>query len=142
MATINDIADAVVSELNAGHFSRAVQASRCYRPRYELEELDDLHVSVIPAGGRQEAASRGDDVHTDRVQVGVQQRVRDTGPGELDPLIDLVEEIQGHFKGWSVPGTGAQCTTVSVDPLFSPDHLARQHVFTSVLTLEFTRWSF
>ena len=48
MSLIIDIADAVVARLNAGQFSRPLEAVRRYRPVFDLQELQTLRVSVVP----------------------------------------------------------------------------------------------
>jgi hypothetical protein len=48
MAVILDIADAVVDQLNATTFSQALTAERHYQPRFELSEMTELKVSIVP----------------------------------------------------------------------------------------------
>ena len=50
MPSTADIAAAVVAELNATTFSQPFTAVRAYLPRYELGEMDDLHITVVAAG--------------------------------------------------------------------------------------------
>lgn len=48
MATIIEIADAVVAELNGASFSQPVTAARHYQPTFDLQDMTELHVSVVP----------------------------------------------------------------------------------------------
>jgi len=62
MSVIVDIADAVVTELNAPGepgFSMPFTAERLYRPDFELPEMKYLHVSVVPHGVEMTTAGRG-----------------------------------------------------------------------------------
>jgi hypothetical protein len=47
-ATILAIADAVVEQLNSASFSQALMAVRHYQPRFDLAEMTELKVSVVP----------------------------------------------------------------------------------------------
>ncbi len=66
MALIVDIAEAVVTELNApstvlgagGTFSQSFTARRLYRPEFDLAEMGDLHVTVVPKGIETSGTSR------------------------------------------------------------------------------------
>ena len=61
MALVTDVADAVVAELNATAFSQPLEAKRSYLPQFDLAEMKDLHVTVVPKGGddpAREAARR------------------------------------------------------------------------------------
>ncbi len=50
MAVIAEIADAVVAELNATAFSQSLVATRSYLPRFDLAEMKELRVTVVPKG--------------------------------------------------------------------------------------------
>ena len=50
MSLIVDVAKALVIELNAGSFSQSLSAQRHYVPSFELPDMADLHVSVVPKG--------------------------------------------------------------------------------------------
>mgnify|MGYP007112161168 CR=1 FL=1 len=48
MASIIELADAIVTELNTHTFSQPVTAARHYLPTFDLQEMHTLHVSVVP----------------------------------------------------------------------------------------------
>lgn len=48
MSTIIDVTAALVARLNAGEFSQSFTAERKYQPVFELPELAELRVSVVP----------------------------------------------------------------------------------------------
>ena len=138
MATLVDIANAVVTELNGASFSLPFEAVRHYRPVFNLAEMQSIHVSVVPKATSQEIHSRSRTVGDYQVDVGVQQKFADGA--ELDPLMTLVEEIadQFRFKRLALPG-GQEAVWVRTenDPVYAPEHVDELRQFTSVLTLTF-----
>ena len=140
MATINDIADAVVAELNASSFGQPFSAERHYQPRFELSEMSELHVSVVPRGLASKALDRGRDSFEYQIDVAVQQKT-DMSDGSLDALMTLVEEIADHFRTQPLAGyPHARCTEVKNEPVYSLEHLDELRQFTSVITLTFRVW--
>jgi hypothetical protein len=139
MSVIIDIADAVTTRLNAGGFSLPFTAVRTYRPEFELADMDDLHVTVVPAGiPAMDRASRALKQRDYRIDVAVQKKFA-TGDGtELDPLMDLVEEIVNAFDSQKLAGCDpAICVAVSNAPVFAPEHMEEYRQFTSIITLTF-----
>jgi hypothetical protein len=135
-----DIADAVVSELNAATFSVPLTAQRGYRPVFELGEMTALHVTVVPHGQAGQALDRNRDSFDYAIDVAVQQKVEPTNVA-LDALMALVEEIADHFRRKSLPGfPAANCVEVKNDPVYSLDHLEEFRAFTSVIALTFRVW--
>jgi len=138
MAVITDIADAVVAELNAGTFSQPFEAKRYYRPVFDLAEMKDLHVSVVPRGMTIERADRSRNQHDVQIDVAVQQKFQSGDAAELDPLMALVEEIADFFRlrRLTVRPEAVWIRTENV-PIYAPEHLDELRQFTSVLTLTF-----
>ena len=135
MATILDIADAVVTELNQATFSLPFTAERQYLPRFELPELTALKVTVVPRGLTIQAMDRGRDRFDFEIDVAVQQR---RSLDTLDDLMDLTEEIADYFrKGLLASFPAARCSEVKNDPVYAADHLEELGQFTSVVTLTF-----
>lgn len=139
-ATIVQIADAVVAELNAVAFSRLVAAERHYLPQFELAELTELRVSVVPRSLASKVLDRHRHSFDYQIDVAVQQKIEPT-PGNLDALMALVEEIADHFRSEPLAGyPQARCTEVENVPVYAPEHLDEFRQFTSVLTLTFKVW--
>ena len=51
MSILTDIADAVAAELNTGEFSEQFTAIRRVLPVFEIAQLKELKVSVVPTRG-------------------------------------------------------------------------------------------
>jgi len=138
MALIVDIAEAVVAELNAGEFSQAFSAQRLYRPQFDLAEMKDLHVTVVPKGVATSIASRSGVQCDVSVDVAVQKKLASEGNAEIDPLMGLVEEIADFFRGRKLSEyPRASWVATANEPVYSPGHLEELRQFTSVLTVTF-----
>jgi hypothetical protein len=139
-ATIVQIADAVVAELNGTTFSQPLTAERHYQPVFELAEMTELRVSVVPRSVVSKGLDRSRDSFDYQIDVAVQRKVEPT-QGNLDALMELVEEIADHFRTQPLAGfPQARCTEVANEPVYAMEHLDEFRQFTSVLTLTFRVW--
>ena len=138
-----DIADAVAAELNAaepGTFSEDVDAQRRVLPKFELADLKDLKVSVVPKGIEIENATRDARRCDISVDIGIQQKVGKDVDAEVERLCELVEQIADYLaaRGLSASGmSGVALVSIANDPVYSTEHLADDLVFTSVLTVTY-----
>lgn len=138
MALIVDIAEAVVAELNGGTFSQSFTAQRLYRPQFDLAEMQDLHVTVVPRGIETSIASRSGVQCDVSVDVAVQKKLQTETSAEIDPLMALVEEIADFFRGRKLSECPrASWIATANEPVYSPGHLEELRQFTSVLTVTF-----
>lgn len=136
MSTIIAIADAVVAHLNAGTFGQSISAQRVYQPAFTLEELKDLRVSVVPRSTAITTASRDSSTFECAVDVGIQKKIGEEG--EIDGLLDLVEELADHLRLTRLAGgPEAAWVGISHDPVVSSDALNEHRAFTSVLTVTY-----
>lgn len=130
------IADAVVTELNATHFSKTFTAARLYLPQFNLADMTTLHVSVVPKGVAYGEYSRASMLGQYQIDVAIQQKT--TGADtEADALLALVDEITGHFVNLRLD-CGAACVKIENDPIYDPEHMRENNLFTSLLTLTFS----
>ena len=138
MATIPDIADAVVTVLNDASLSQTFTAVRLYRPITELKDFTALRVIVVPKDQEQVLADRVQAQMDFRLDIGIQKKLADaTSTGnvaEIDTLMTLVEEVIDLIRTTRVFGVAKWLKTEN-NPIFAPDHLSEMRVFTSVLTL-------
>jgi hypothetical protein len=139
-ATILALAYAVVEQLNATAFSQPLVAVRHYQPVFELSEMTELRVSVVPRSVGSKALDRNRDSFEYRIDVAVQQRT-DMSQASLDALMTLVEEIADHFRTQPLSGyPAARCVAVANEPVYALEHLDELRQFTSVITLTFRVW--
>jgi len=138
MAVITDIADAIVAELNGATFSQPVTAVRHYLPRFDLPEMQNLHVTVVPKGVVLASGDRSRGQGDYSIDVAVQRKFTTGDNAELDALTNLTEEIANHFRGRrlaSYPDAAWLKTEQTV--LYAQEHLAELRQFTSVLTFTY-----
>ena len=138
MSTIIKIADAVVGELNRAALGEAFTAKRTYRPVYDLKDMKDLRVSVVPRAVAETIQSRSRTQGDYTVDVAVQKKVADDT--ETDGLMKLVEEVARDFRFRRLPllgGGEAVWIGTANSPVYAPEHLAELGQFTSVLSLTF-----
>lgn len=143
------LADAVVTVLNAATFSQEFTALRHYLPRFKITkgELDSLKVVVVPGAFTLERFEREGLQRDDQVTIGVLKKLavpRDATHEELlaeiDPLVTLCEEIAAHFAPddagqFTFNGDAGEVTSVEASPLYAADHLENPRQFTGVIVL-------
>ncbi|MDD4788816.1 MAG: hypothetical protein PHO07_16715 [Pirellulales bacterium] len=138
MAVIADIADSIVAELNAGGFSQPLSATRCYLPKFDLAEMKDLHVTVVPRGVAVTAGTRNHNQHDYQIDIAVQKKLTAADNGEIDALMSLVDEIADHFRLKRLDNLRAAVwVKTQHEPIYAPEHLDQLRQFTSVLTVTF-----
>lgn len=134
------LVDAVVTSLNDATFSQAFTAARSYVVVHDLPDLADLTVRAVPAGSSRYQVARTRFAEKPGVHIGIQKKVSPTSQTQIDAMLDLVEEIGDALEGlvMELDGSRAVCHGVADEPLYSPEHLERDGVFTSVIRLQFT----
>ena len=144
MATVIDIADAVVAALNGedgpkfGQPPAGLSAARAYRPAYDLKDMKDLHVTVVPKGLEIAMAGRGLAQNDAQIDVAVQRKLASADNAEIDALMGLVERIAEFVRSRDRLAGAAWVKTENV-PIYSLEHMEQLRQFTSVLTFTFRR---
>jgi len=132
------IADAVAAALNARTFTASFKAQRAYLPTFELKDLAELRVSVVPKADESSAASRKEAQHDVQIDVAVQKKLssgRKDEAAEIDGLMGLVQEIAAAlWEAGRFAGVAALVRTEN-SPIYAPEHLREMRLFTSLLTL-------
>lgn len=134
MSTIADIAEAVVTALNGHTFSQPFTAARAYRAAFDLKDMKDLHLTVVPKGVEMSTAGRGLSQSDVQVDIGVQKKLSAADNTEIDALMGLVQEIAEFVRSTGRFGDAVWLRTENL-PIYSQEHLAELRQFTSVLTL-------
>jgi len=138
VSVILDIADAVVASLNAGSFTLEFEAERKYQPVFELQDMQTLHVSVVPKSLAITTAARDSGFFDVAIDIGVQKKVNADQPAELDALMNLVEQIADHLRMKRLDDApNAAWLAIANEPVFAPEHLEQWRQFTSVLTVTY-----
>ena len=138
MAIPIDVAESVVARLNAAHLSQPVQAVRGYVPEYNLGEMNSLRVTVVPRELVVTSVSRDRLAYDTQVDIAVQRKFTKGDNPEIDPLVNLVEEIADLFRLKRLASYPAAIWAKTEHRvLYSPEHWVELRQFTSLLTLTF-----
>jgi len=139
MSVLSRLAQAVADELNAQPFSQAFTACRHYRPRFELDELAMLRVSVVPRSLTLAPATRARSTWEVAVDVAIQRRLQVPGNIlEIDTLASLVEEVIAFLDGRRLAAyPQAAFVGIENDPAYAVEHIDELSMFTSVVTARY-----
>ena len=133
--TATELAELVKAELNDATFSQAFTATRVALPLFKLQDMDTLHVTVVPRDVDISLASRRDNFYEMGVDVAVQKRLTGVGNDLVDPMVTLVQAIADHLTRRAMGA--ARWGATAVEPLYSPEHLREMRQFTSVIRLTY-----
>jgi hypothetical protein len=139
VSIITDLAKAVALELNRHEFSMQFEAAYSVRFSFDLTKLDTLQVAVVPKELEIDNIARCSSKYTATIDIGVSQRIGDRTPEEAVEVFGaLVEEIADHIKEATLQEfPAAQCQGIRFEPIYIPDHLHGQRIFTSVLNVKY-----
>ena len=141
MTTALTIADAVVAELNTappGTFPLAFTARRRVLPEFELSELTELKVTVVPKAALTEGSTRSIRQWDWEVDVGVQQKLGKALDDEVPALMELATSIAGYLSQRPLAAAPEVAwVRARIDTLYAPEQLAGMRAFTSVVTLTY-----
>ena len=130
MNPIIQLADAVATDLNEQTWEPSFEATRSYRPTFDLEDLETLRVTVAPAAMEMMPLSRGEYERRLGVLVVVQARMGLEQMDRLDELANLIHEIGEHLTDLELADMpDARFTGIENDPLYHPDILETKRVF-------------
>lgn len=141
MSWVIDIADAVTAELNAalpGTFDPPINAVRRVLPKFELADLAQLKVSVLPKSVRITGSTRAASQYEIAVDIGVQKKLGKNLDAEVAVLATLMDQIADYVRRRPLAAAPfAAWVSIDHQPVYAPEHLAEQRVFTSVLTVTY-----
>jgi len=101
-------------------------------PEFDLRELEERRVVVVPAGTQYRSLSRNAHEEFPSIQIGVLQRAT---AADLPGLLLFTEKLGLRFLNKRLGG--AICSGVAYDPIYSPEHLRERGQFVSVIELTF-----
>ncbi len=139
MSVAVKIAKGVVSVLNDETFSQKFQAVYSVKPGFELSELEQVRVVVVPKSLEIERISRVSSKYTVSVDVGVMRRLGNLTPEDaVDSLGELVDEIAEFLADITLSEFAeATFSGITNDPIYIPEHLTANRTFVSVLTVKY-----
>lgn len=140
MHKIIEIADQVVTALNASVLSQPISAERRFRVEFGLDELETLRVSVVPKSVELRAISRSKETQDFEIDIGIQKKIGGEEDVDIGPLLALCEEILAFLRFQKfAPLPDVTWLKASHAPIYAAEHLGELRVFTSVLTVTYRR---
>ncbi|OQA02449.1 MAG: hypothetical protein BWY69_01105 [Planctomycetes bacterium ADurb.Bin401] len=112
-------------------------AIRTLFPFYELKDLSNLKVTVVPKSVNITTATRSSSEFDYQIDIAIQKAVKSPDDAEVTALTELALAICKSFRSKIYEDIGAVCFKQSIDPLYSVEHIQPPSVFTSVVTLNF-----
>ena len=105
MARISDIADALVTWINAGSYSQSITAVRRPLVRFRLEDLKaGVTVSVVPRSVVESNETREKNRYEYSIDIGIQAKLDDVTNAAkrfLDPVLSDALDATWEPESWS-----------------------------------------
>lgn len=142
---ISQLARSLAARLTSASYTTAyptIVAQQAYLPRYDLEQMGDLKVSVLPREVSITTTTRGAEQHDYTLAVVVAKRT-DGSVEQVDALLALVEKLCDHLRSNSMPYvTGEPWPAVtwfalSLEPVWSQEHLEERRVFFTAINVQY-----
>ncbi|TWU39324.1 hypothetical protein [Novipirellula artificiosorum] len=137
-ATVLQIADSIVAELNAAELSHKFKSERLYVPDFDLEDVKELRVTIVPREVEYLPLDRVSNKLHATIDIAIQKKFSKGDAKEIDPLVMFVEQIADYFRLKRLNSyVAARCVKVENSVLYSSEHWQQFNQFTSLLTLTF-----
>ena len=138
MPILTDIAQAVTDALGTLAYGEPVIIERSYLPRFELADMSQLRITVVPAAIEVASASRAQAVERYRIDIGVQKKLTADDLQAIDTLIQITQQIADLFRFRRLPSlASAVWVKTEHEPLYDPQHMEELRQFTAVIRLTF-----
>lgn len=137
---IQTVAQAVVDALNgvqesSSPFSLPFTAERKSLAEAKLSDLETLQVLVMPSTVAREPFTRATDKQTFTVDIGVRQKLGGVANTDVDPMLELVQELSDYLSRLDLDSYRWKKTENS--PVYDHEELRQKTMFASVLRLTY-----
>ncbi len=133
-----DLADAIVTELSGGTFTEPVSVVRRVLPEFELAELGNLTVAVVPKSVEITNVTRQSSQYDVAVDIGIQQKIGKQTDDEVLRLSGIVSQVVAFLNRRSFAALQARFKTIANEPVYAPELLSEKRLFLSVITVTYT----
>lgn len=129
-----DIADAVAAELSV----LPLNVQRRVLPEYELAELKELVVTVVPKSVQITNVTRQSTGYEVAIDIGIQQKVGTDLDAEVLVLSGVVSDIAAYLNRRTLAAyPAARFKSIANEPVYASDVLHERRVFVSVVTVTY-----
>jgi len=139
-ATTVSVAEAVLAEItgDAELLPSDAIVARGYNPKFALEDMDTLHVTVVPRAVERRRITRTLTERDLRIDISIQRRVGDDDQDQLDAMMLQAEQVLDFLDGRELAQyPEAVFVEIANDPVYIQEHLDQMRQFTSVLTVTY-----
>jgi hypothetical protein len=142
-ARITSLLNAAKTDLDAasGSFAESFTSYKRYEVKWDVKELDDIHLTISPSGYETAPHSRGEDLFLGRVIFAIQQKL----DGDDDAIATRIEELiyfQEQLYDWlnrrDLTGDWVFSEIVEVLP-YSQEHLNTKRVYSGTIVVEYQK---
>ncbi len=123
--------------LNTGQFSQSFTAAARALPEYDLAQLKNLTISVVPKSAEVINLTRAVTSLEIGVDIAVQKKVSKELDGDVEELLKLVSEIVKFVNRKDI--ANAKFRKVANEPIYSSEHLNEKRLFTSLITVTYLK---
>ena len=118
--------------------SQALIAERKVLPVFEIKDLAELKVTVVPKSLELEPITRGATQRQFQIDIGVQKKITGDADTQATDLIMLVDEMVSYLQKRSLDTKPAAVWVKSTnEPVYDRVHLSQERVFTSLITVSY-----
>lgn len=140
-ATIIDIADDVVTKINAATLSISVTAVRAYVPKFDLHSDATVQIKVVPRSDSRVMQDQANDECQTIIDVAVYKKLQNDladEATEVDGLLVLCDEIRKTLNRVALAAPlDATCIAVTQEPIYGVDEMDEHRIFLSVLSFTY-----
>jgi len=130
-----DIADAVANELA----TLPMTVHRRVLPEYELAELKEVVVTVVPKSVAIANVTRQSSSYEVAIDIGIQQKIGQDTDAEVATLSGMVSDIVSFLNRRPLAAyPDARFKSIANEPVYAPEILSEKRVFLSVVTVTYT----
>jgi hypothetical protein len=140
MSLIVNIADSIVTILNAGTFTPTFTAVLEMVPYKKLEDIGSARVVVVPRDVSYEVTARKIRLEEFGIDIGIQSKL--TGPetgddAAIKTMVTLTESIKRHMYRRDITAYGAHWIASENDPIYDVEMLRNLRVFSTAISLTY-----
>ncbi len=123
--------------LNGGQFSQEFTAAARALPEYDLAQLKNLTISIVPKSAEIVNLTRAVTSLEIEVDIAVQRKVSKDLDGDVEELLKLVSELVKFVNRKNI--SDAKFKKIVNEPIYSSEHLNEKRLFTSLITVTYSR---
>jgi len=138
-ATIPELRDAIIDEINDATWSETLTAERVFAPKRDVKSMgDDAVALVVPYSVQFERLSRAMEQKRIVIHVAIQKRLASDDMDAADALINLSQSVLAFFRAKKLDDAPDMLWVSGDNPtVFSYEHYDEFLVFTAIIAITY-----